>query len=143
MEIIFHSALFINEYSIVALNSSFYIFGGYKSKISFYGMTRGIYSSVIASFSTTTKRWEKLGYLNEARTVHGVIVHQGEFIIVGGYNENIRYLSTERCILSDDLVQCSTAGPKLQGYSYYPEMMLVSENFCSSHSQTEKTTTSV
>ena len=108
---IFHPGSYILDYSIVALETSFYIFGG-------------DWSNVIASFSTTSMEWRKLGYLNKARNGHGVIIHQGEFIIVGGYAD------TERCILNGDSVQCSTVDPELEGYYYYPEMMSVPENFC-------------
>ena len=70
--------------------------------------------------------WRKLGYLNKARHAHGVIIHQEEFIIVGG----IGTLGTERCILNGDSVQCSTVDPQLEGYFGYPEMMSIHENFC-------------
>ena len=114
---IFHKGLYINRYSIVTLESSFYIFGGWK----------GISSDVIASFSTVTKQWRKLGYLNKARYGQGVIIQQGDFIIVGGWSES---LGTERCSVNGDSMQCATVEPKLEGYYYYPEMMLVPGNFC-------------
>ena len=117
---IFHQGSYIFQYSMVALETSFYVFGGWK----------GWPSSVIASFSTATMQGRKLGHLKEARSGHGVIIYQGEFMIVGGYNDFIGPLGTERCILNGDSVQCSTVDPQLEGYHIYPEMMSVSENFC-------------
>ena len=38
----------------------------------------------IASFNPITKKWKKCGQLNEARNRHGVIYHNGAFIIIGG-----------------------------------------------------------
>ena len=95
----------------------FYIFGG---------VTNDGNSNVIASFETSTRQWKKLGYLNEARFGHGVAIQQGEFIVVGGYSKFV----TERCILNDDSIHCTTTKPQLQYYEYYPEMMSVSENYC-------------
>ena len=109
----------------------FYVFGGLKGESRFLGLQfiqRNL--NVIASFSTATMQWKKLGYLNEARNGHGVIFHRGEFIIVGGYDSDIRSLSTERCILNVFSVQCSTVDPKFEGFYLYPEMMSISENFC-------------
>ena len=64
---------------------------------------------------------------------HGVIIHQGQFIVVGG-NNGLKGLETgfgtESCILKGDSIQCTTVGPELENYYWYPEMMPVPENFC-------------
>ena len=102
------------------MKSSFIIFGGYDG--SWTDDTKRI-----AAFDTTSKQWKRLGQLNQARRGHGVILHQGQFIVVGG-----KYpLGTERCILNGDSIQCTTVDPELENYKYYPEMMSVPGNFCS------------
>ena len=62
-----------------------------------------------------------------ARKGHGVIVQQGQFIVIGGANGP---LGTERCSLVNDSIQCTTVDPELENYNHYPEMMHVSEDFC-------------
>ena len=113
---IFRQAPFIYSYSIVSLGNSFYIFGGYDT------------TNTIASFDTNTKQWIRVGELNQARDAHAVIVRQGQFVVVGGCCGS---LATERCILTDNKVQCTTIDPELNNFYWYPEMMLVSGNYCS------------
>ena len=113
-----HSGCSIHSYSIVALADSFYIFGG---------LSHGTKSSTIAAFSTVTKEWKKLGELKQARYYHGVIIQNGDFVVVGG---NDGQLGTERCILSEDTITCTVIDPVLDHYYYYPEMMSVPPNYC-------------
>ena len=109
---------------MVALKSSIYIFGGSpRTKI----------GGIITTFDTTTKQWIRLGKLNQARYAHAVIVHQGQFVVVGGDGS----LGTERCALKGNSVQCTTVDPELENYYFYPEMMSVSENFCPKFSDVE------
>ena len=70
-----------------------------------------------------------VGKLKEARRSHNVIVHQGQFIVVGGYHWTD--ITTERCTLDDNSIECTSTDPKLLGYGYYPEMMSVPQNYCS------------
>ena len=113
---IFPQASYIWGYSIVAFEKSFIIFGGWK----------GDFSNIIARFDTTTRQWKKLGELNQARRDHGVIIQNGEFIVVGGRDTK----KTERCSLNGDSIQCTSVDPELSSYVYYPVMMLVPENYC-------------
>ena len=105
---------------------TFYMFGG-DSKWS---------SGIIAAFSTVTKQWKKMGELNTARDGHGVIIQREEFIITGGRhhtksgNNNIWSLSTERCTLTGDKIDCVDVGPHLNDYWIYPEMMHVPHDYC-------------
>ena len=107
----------IYDFPIVALDTSFYIFGGSPS---------ATIGTVIASFDTISKQWERLGELKQARWAHGVIVHQGEFIVVGGGGEKW----TERCTLNDNSIQCNIVNPELENYLDYPHMISVPANFC-------------
>ena len=88
------------------------------------------FSNIIARFETSTRQWKKLGELNEARLGHGVIAQKGEFIVVGGDGIIDEGTKTERCSLSDDSIQCTSVDPELYDYFFYPEMMLVPENYC-------------
>ena len=127
----FRSALFdsINNYAIVAVKSTIYIFGGdfgESNKYTYYTPTK-----TIASFSTITKKWKKLGELKRARLAHGVIIRDGDFIVIGGRNDTwASSFETERCSLKDNSVQCSTVAPVLQNYVFYPEMMRVPHDYC-------------
>ena len=82
--------------------------------------------NIIARFETLTKQWEKLGELNQARHGHGVIFQKGDFIVVGGRDTK----KTERCSLHGNSIQCTNVDPELDDYAFYPEMMLVPENYC-------------
>lgn len=72
--------------------------------------------------------------MNQGRWGHGVIVHQGQFIVVGGYSGPLR---TERCELKDESIQCKTVDPELSNYRYYPEMMSVTK-YCYETNHSEK-----
>ena len=117
---------YISDYSIVAIKDLVYIFGGQTAWDS-SGITKNI-----ASFSTKTKDWKKCGQLKKDRYGHGVFVHEGDFIIIGGRNGNRPNdpLSTERCILKEDTIHCTVVKPKLWDYGYYPEMIAVPHDYC-------------
>ena len=100
---------------------TFYIFGGDS------GPSSNTPSNTIAAFSTVSKEWKKLGELNQARYAHGVLIQQGNFIVVGGYPGNLR---TERCTLNEGTIRCTLIDPELKSYGFYPEMMFVEPNFC-------------
>ena len=72
----------IFSYSVVAIDDTFFIFGG--RDLENQRLNRGN-SRVIASFDTRSKNWKKLGEMNQPRYEHGVIVHQGQFFVVGGW----------------------------------------------------------
>ena len=100
---------------------TFYIFGGDSGPDTYTP------SNTIASFSTVTKEWKKLGELNQARYAHGVFIQQGDFIVIGDYKGRLR---TERCTLNQDAIRCTLVDPELQDYGFYPEMMSVMPNYC-------------
>lgn len=83
-------------------------------------------TQTIAAFNTITKKWKKVGKLNEARTGHGVIMNKGNFIIVGGMD----YKKTERCTLEGQSIHCKLINPGLDYYMGYPEMMIVPSDYC-------------
>ena len=110
-------APYVYDYSIVALNSSFHLFGGFSP---------AGYSNVIASFDTVVKRWIKFGKLNQARQGHRVIIQQDEFVVVGGFPGS----GTERCTSNGKVLECTVFEPDLFNYIFYPELMLVPANYC-------------
>ena len=110
----------IYRFSIVALKSSFYTFGGNKSD--------NKSTSLIAKFDTITEKWKKLGVLNQNRKSHSVFIHQGDFVVVGGLH--YKAISNERCTMDGDKIMCTEFQPELEGYGYYPQMMSVSQSYC-------------
>ena len=119
----------IQSYSVVALQNTFYIFGG---QISHPNEANKNLMKTIAAFSTITIQWKKVGELNFIRHGHGVIIHQGEFVVIGGWNYAVddRKLKTERCTLTDDLIECTAVDPVLDNYVNYPEMIRVPYDYC-------------
>ena len=88
--------------------------------------------STIARFDPIQNNWSELGILNVARSAHGVIQVDNEFIVIGGLKDQIgvgfgvneSYL-TESCKLYEKSIKCSTREPKLSGFAYYPELIRV------------------
>ena len=60
----------------------------------------------------------------------------GEFIIIGGVETKksgaspIVPMSTERCTLTGDKINCVDVGPWLTNYWSYPEIMHVPHDYC-------------
>ena len=82
---------------------------------------------MIATLDVSTKTWTQVGSLNQGRYGHAVIVRSNDFIIVGGGSTR----STERCALQNEMqMLCVSVEPELTGFVFYPEAMLVDENFC-------------
>ena len=114
---------YISDYSIVAMKDFFYVFGG---------QTEDSTTNRITSFSTISKVWKIYGKLKSARSGHGVFIHEGDFVIVGGtINGGDQPVSTERCTLKEDTIQCTAIKPKLSNYYNYPEMIAVPHDYCS------------
>ena len=71
-------------------------------------------------------QWTKAGELNQARNGHNVI-YDGEYLMVIGGD---KHRQTEKCSLVDGSVTCTSQNPVLYSYSDYPELFLVSDDFC-------------
>ena len=80
------------------------------------------HQSTIARFDPLQNSWAKLGDLKVARRGHGVIQFDKEFIVVGGWDDNV---PTESCKLNGQTMTCTTREPNLSYFSWYPELMLV------------------
>ena len=109
----------VYDYAITAVEDTFYMFGG---KVDWDQR------EIIASFNTETKEWKKCGRLNQPRSGHSLILHQGAFVIVGGYPN--WPLGTERCNLHGDSILCTSVDPYLTEYKFWPEMMIVPSDYC-------------
>ena len=69
----------ISYYETASTDSAAYIIGGSSG----YGRT-----SIIAEFKNN--KWRKIGELNEPKYGLSAILHNGEYIIVGGYSDSNR-----------------------------------------------------
>ena len=109
----------IADYAMIAIGDLFYILGGITELTASYEYTT---SSTIATFSTTTREWKKVGELNKKRYGHLVLPLNGEIVVVGGGD-------TERCIFDENsMIECTEVQPYLRAV---PEMMtLVSSDYC-------------
>ena len=70
--------------------------------------------------------WTKAGDLVTGRDGHNSIFDGSNFLIVGG----IGTFKTEKCAFSDNQVNCTVQNPELTSYSYYPELFMVSAEYC-------------
>ena len=136
--LVFCQGEYLKSYALVALDESFYIFGG-KNGLDLSGKDA---ESRIAAFSTLTRKWTTIGELNQARSNLGVYVQRGEFVIVGDGTG----LETERCTLigaSKKHIHCEQVGPalpykfavpslpyKFLEDAFYSKMMPVPADFC-------------
>ena len=85
---------------------------------------------MIATLDVSTKSWTRVGSMNQGRYGHAVVVRSNDFVIVGGYGTR----QTERCTLQNERqMLCVSVEPKLTDFAWYPETMLVDENFCVSN----------
>ena len=73
------------------------------------------------------KTWSKIGSLKQGRFAHAVVVRSNDFIIVGGQDTK----NTERCEMQNEM-SCVSVEPELEDFAFYPEAMIVDENFCGS-----------
>ena len=85
----------------------------------------GLEQSTIARFDPIENSWTKLGNLKVARSSHGVIQVDNEFIVVGGVNGFEGGEPTESCKLNGQSMTCTTMEPQLSKFTLYPELMLV------------------
>ena len=71
-------------------------------------------------------QWTQAGLLNQARSGHNVIF-DGEFVMVigGGYS-----CETQKCLIKSENVTCTAQNPELNKYVNYPELFLVSDDYC-------------
>ena len=86
----------------------------------------------IAVFSMTTKQWSLSGKLIHKRSNHGVLVHDGGFLVLGGYsdNDNSTAIKTEHCKLYGTRTKCVDVLPEIDLYTGPPAIMSVPFDYC-------------
>ena len=102
--------------AVVYAFSSYFYFGGYD----------GSDLSIIARLDGSLYQWSKVGQLNEVRRGHNIIHLNGFFLVVGGAGTK----KTEKCEYKYDQMVCQSQSPSLTNYAYFPELMIVADDFC-------------
>ena len=74
----------------------------------------------------SNNNWSLAGNLNTGRRGHGAIYLDSSILIIGGYGN----LQSEKCDLDQGVVSCSSQEPYLNSYTHYPELYLVSNDYC-------------
>ena len=101
---------------IIYFQTAFYIIGGYSDYAD---------QKMIARMDLDG-HWTQVGELNQAKSGHNVI-YDGEYLIVVGGGS---YQFTEKCTIKNESVTCTSQNPELASYYLYPELFLVTENYC-------------
>ena len=88
-------------------------------------MDYGRYLKAIGRLDSNNN-WSLAGNLNTARNGHGAIYLDGSIMIIGGS----RTKQSEKCDLNQGTVSCTSQEPSLNYYYSYPELYLVSNDYC-------------
>ena len=107
------------------MSGSFFLFGGSSDANS--------YEKTIGRLDITTRKWSNAGSLVTARRGHNAIYDGLNVLVVGGYPGGSNYhssLKIETCKVADNRVTCTSQVPQLADYYHYPELFLVTKNFC-------------
>ena len=107
---------YIGYFASIYVNEGFYIIGG---------RTFEFVSNVVGRFDSATRTWSYAGSLKGGRRGHNAIFDGEQVLIVGGYDTK----ATEACRLVNSKFVCTQLESSLTGYSAYPELALVDENF--------------
>ena len=83
-------------------------------------------NKIIGRLDAVTNIWSNVGSLVTPRKGHNAIFTGSEILIVGGAGKR----KTEKCIESNGRWTCTEQNPTLEYYSYYPELMMVADDFC-------------
>merc|ERR1719285_447850 len=97
---------------------AFYVFGGWDQG------GQGALEAI--GRLDSNNNWSLAGNLNTARRGHGAIYLDNSFLVVGGEGN----LQSEKCDLDRGTVSCTSQEPSLNSYYSYPELYLVSNDYC-------------
>ena len=104
------------DYASVFHEQAFFIFGGYG----FNSLSR------IGRLDAVTRTWSLAGSLIQSRRGHAVVFDGSQFLVIGGTG----YYQTEYCVPNGVTITCTqNLGLGLYNYAYYPELMLVDDNY--------------
>ena len=104
-------------YASVYHEESYYIFGGEDYD--------GTLQDAIGRLDAATRTWSLAGSLKQARSGHAVIFDGTQFLVIGGFGD----FKTENCVPTGDTITCTEQQLGLDYYYYYPEVMLVADNY--------------
>ena len=82
--------------------------------------------ATIGRLDIKTREWFNAGNLEIGRYAHNAI-YDGQFVLVIG---GIDIRKTEKCLISNDQMTCSSQSPELISYGFYPEVFFVPEGYC-------------
>ena len=110
-------------YASIYHEKAFYIFGGSSFDSEYPGW---VASSQIGRLDAVTRTWSLAGSLKQAREGHAVAFDGKQFLVIGGVGD----LKTENCTPNRNTITCTeNQSPGLNNYSYYPELLLVADNY--------------
>ena len=75
--------------------------------------------------------WSKAGELVTGRYGHNVIYDGSSVLVIGGSGRNDTMM-TEKCTISNNQMTCTEQNPELTKYKFWPELFLVSVDYCKS-----------
>lgn len=101
--------------AVVYAYESFFIFGGFVG-----------HATQIIARCDRYYQWSEAGRLNRTRYWHGVIVVDGQFLVIGGRSNS----QTERCTIADNEITCFTQAPSLSNCYAWPGTFLVEFDYC-------------
>ena len=70
--------------------------------------------------------WSKAGELVTGRNSHNAIYDGSTVLVVGGSSTK----KTEKCTISNYQMTCTEQNPELSNYTVYPELFMVSADYC-------------
>ena len=70
--------------------------------------------------------WSKSGDLVNGRNRHNAIYDGSSLLVIGGTDSR----KTEKCVVSNGQVSCSSQNPELTDYYSYTELFLVPVDYC-------------
>ena len=108
------NASYIFHQIVVYAHSSYFYFGGTST-------------STIARQDGLSYKWSKVGQLKQGRIGHNAIYINGQFLVVGGQDVDLK---TERCVYKNNQMVCHSQSPTLTLNHNHPELMIVSDDYC-------------
>ena len=79
----------------------------------------------LVTLDTSDGLWAKLGDLKTPRAGHGTVMLDGEFLTTGGRNE------AKKAEFCDVMGSCEPRGAEIANFKFYPELLVVTSDFCS------------
>ena len=97
-------------YASIYFDKAYYIFGGMSTMT---GGSGGLTN--IGRLDAVRRTWSLAGQLNQGRRGHGVILDQGQFLVIGGAGT----FKTESCIPKGETVTCNQVGESIYCDPYF------------------------